>query len=228
MSGPPVLEIDDLTVYRDGRPIVFGVSLAVAHACTHLLVGPNGAGKSTLLAAVLRAAPFTGRIRFHWRGAGRIGWVPQAFEVDRTLPVTVGEFLTLSRRRRPVCWGVSRAQRDANVALLARVGLDAAFARRALGALSGGELQRVLLANAIDPAPELLLLDEPARGLDAAALANLETMLAELRTAHGTAVLMVSHDRAQVRRLADRVTVLQGTVVRSGPAAAMLDEEGGA
>lgn len=222
MAGPPVLEVEDLSVFRDGRRVVFGVSLAVAHGGAHLLVGPNGAGKSTLLAAVLGAAPFTGRIAFNWRGAGRIGWVPQAFTVDRTLPVTVGEFLTLSRRRRPVCWGTSRAQREQNATLLARVGLSEDFARRALGALSGGELQRVLVANAIDPAPELLLLDEPARGLDEAAVARLEDVLGELRREHQTAVLMVSHDLGQVRRLADRVTVLQETVRRSGPAATVL------
>ena len=222
MAGPPVLEITDLAVYRDGRRVLFDVALAVARGAAHVVVGPNGAGKSSLLAAVLGGAVFDGRIAFHWRGDGRIGYVPQSFAVDRTLPVTVGEFLTLQRRRRPVCLGIARAQRTRNEALLARVGLSGDFARRPLGALSGGELQRVLLANAIDPAPELLLLDEPSRGLDEAAVGRLEEILGTLQRESHTSILMVSHDLAQVRRMADHVTVIQETVRRTGSAATVL------
>jgi zinc transport system ATP-binding protein len=190
----------------------------------HLLIGPNGAGKSTLFAAILGLVEFTGHIRFHWRGAGRIGYLPQSFVVDRTLPLTVGEFLALERRRRPVCFGIGGAQRRQNDELLERVGLPG-FATRPLGKLSGGELQRVLLANAIDPAPELLLLDEPASGLDQAALEQFESVLRQLATTSATGVLMVSHDLAQVRRVADQVTILNVAVRRSGLTAAVLAED---
>ena len=138
-----------------------------------MLLGPNGAGKTTLLGAVLGRTPCSGSIRFHWRGAGRIGYVPQGFHVDRTLPLTVGEFLALPRQRRPVCFGVARATRQHMEAVLARVGLGDCWSRP-LGVLSGGELRRVLLANAIDPLPEFLLLDEPASGLDETAVRQLE------------------------------------------------------
>jgi len=221
MKRPPVLEIEALTVDRDGRRSIADVSLAVARGSIHLLVGPNGAGKSTLFAAVLGLLEFTGRIRFHWRGCGRIGYLPQSFAVDRTLPLTVGEFLVLSRQRRPVCFGIGRARRQRSDELLARVGL-AGFGPRPLGALSGGELQRVLLANAIDPAPELLLLDEPASGLDQTAVQQFEAVLLDLARTADAAVLMVSHDLPQVRRIADHVTLLDRQVRRSGAAAKVL------
>jgi zinc transport system ATP-binding protein len=223
MTDLPVLAIDGLTVQRDERRSITDVTLAVARGSVHVLVGPNGAGKSTIFAAALGLLEFTGSIRFHWRGNGRIGYLPQAFVVDRTLPLTVDEFLALARRHRPVCFGVGRAQRARNAALLARVGLDG-FGARPLGKLSGGELQRVLLANAIDPAPELLLLDEPASGLDVASVAQLESVLVELTRHVGTGVLMVSHDLAQVRRVADHVTLLDGMVRASGPPVAVLPD----
>jgi zinc transport system ATP-binding protein len=211
----PVLETEGLTVERDGRRVVEGVTLAVQPASIHLVVGPNGAGKSSLLAGVLGQAAFTGAVRCHFRGGGRIGFVPQSFPVDRTLPVTVLELLALSRQALPVCLGVRRATRERVARLLDRVGL-AGFERRLLGALSGGELRRVLLAEALDPPPELLLLDEPASGLDQASVARLEQAVKDLRDTHGTGVLMVSHDVAQVRRIADHVTWLDRTVQRRG------------
>jgi zinc transport system ATP-binding protein len=223
VAEPPLVEMRDLAVARDGRPAVHGVTLEVTPASVHLLVGPNGAGKSSLLAALLGLVEFTGSVRFHWRAAGRIGYVPQAFTVDRTLPLTVGEFLALSRQRRPVALGLGAAIRNRINDLLRRVGLGG-FAGRLLGALSGGELQKVLLANALDPVPELLLLDEPSSGLDEPSVRQFEEIVAGLRQS-GTSVLMVSHDLEQVRRIADRVTLLDRTVRRTGTPAEVLADD---
>ncbi|HEX4494284.1 MAG TPA: metal ABC transporter ATP-binding protein [Thermoanaerobaculia bacterium] len=217
----PLLEIRDLAVRRDRETLLAGVSLAVRRGSIHVVIGPNGAGKSTLLAAVLGQIAFSGAITAHWRGAGRIGYLPQSFAVDRTLPVTVADFLALSRQRRPVCFGIERGTRRRIDGLLARVSL-AELAARPLSVLSGGELRRVLLAHAIDPLPELLLLDEPASGLDEMAIVAMEEILLALRREAGLTVLMVSHDLGQVRRLADRVTVLNRTVQRDGPPAEVL------
>ncbi len=214
-GAPPLLEMRDLWVRRGGEALLERVSLTV------VLVGPNGAGKSTLLAAILGQIAFAGRIVAHWRGNGRIGLVPQSFAVDRTLPVTVADFLALTRQRRPVCLGIAAATRARVAALLARVGLAGA-ADKPLSVLSGGELRRVLLAHALDPLPELLLLDEPASGLDEEAVRRLEQLLVALCRGDGVTVLMVSHDLAQVRRLADRVTVLARTVRADGPTAEVL------
>jgi zinc transport system ATP-binding protein len=221
VTPPAVLEVEGVGVVRDGRTLLADVDLAVVRGSTHVLLGPNGAGKTTLLGAVLGQTPCSGSIRFHWRGAGRLGYVPQGFHVDRTLPLTVGEFLALPRQRRPVCFGVARATRAHMETVLARVGLSDCWSRP-LGVLSGGELRRVLLANAIDPLPEFLLLDEPASGLDETAVRQLETTLAELKSEAGTSVLMVSHDLDQVRRVADTVTLIDQTVRRTGTPAEVL------
>jgi zinc transport system ATP-binding protein len=221
----PLLEVRDLEVRRGGEALLERVNLRLGCGTLHVLVGPNGAGKSTLLAAILGQTAFGGRIVAHWRGDGRIGLVPQSFTVDRTLPVTVADFLALTRQRRPVCLGVSGAARRRVVELLARVGLEGAE-DKPLAVLSGGELRRVLLAHALDPLPELLLLDEPASGLDEQAVLRLERLLAALRREQGVTVLMVTHDVAQARRLADRVTVLARTVRADGPAAEVLQAGG--
>lgn len=213
---PPLVEIERLTVPRPHGLALDSVSLSVAQGSLHAVVGPNGAGKSTLIAALLGQVPFSGTVRFHFRGSGRIGFVPQRFEVDRTLPVTVGDFLAAATTGgRPVCLGIGRRGKQRATEALARVGL-AGFEKRLLGALSGGEAQRVLLGNALTPEPELLILDEPAQGLDAASSKRLEADLRALREEGKVTVLLVSHDLEQVRDIADRVTVLQGKVVADG------------
>jgi zinc transport system ATP-binding protein len=219
---PPLLEIAGLTVRRGRETVLDRVSLAVRRHTVHAIVGPNGAGKTTLLSAVLGEIPFSGRIFTTWRQNARIGYVPQSFAVDATLPVTVGDFLALSRQRRPVCLGVGPGTRRRVSGLLDRIGLRG-FERRQLAVLSGGELRRVLLANALDPLPELLILDEPASGLDQPGLRSLEQVLGSLKT--NLTALLVSHDLQHVRRVADRVTVLDRRVVRDGPPAEVLPDD---
>ena len=211
-----LLAIERLAITRGQDSILSDVSLQVARGHLHALVGPNGAGKSTLVAAVLAQLPFTGRILINWEGNGRIGYVPQAFVVDPTLPVTVADFLALTRQWRPVCLGLSSRTRHRVRELLERVGLGP-LSERPLAGLSGGELRRVLLAHALDPEPELLLLDEPGTGLDETSAEWLEQTLSGIRQQGRTTLLMVSHDLEQVRRLADRVTVLDRRVVADGP-----------
>src|ERR1700704_365132 len=216
-EATPLLEIEALVVRRHHEALLDEVRLQVRRGSIHVLVGPNGAGKSTLLSAILGQIPFDGRIALNWRGAGTIGYVPQSFAVDPTLPVTVADFLALTRQRRPVCLGLTRAARLTIARLLDRVGLSG-LERRPFAVLSGGELRRVLLAHALDPEPELLLLDEPTAGLDESAVQILdEILLTSKRTGEST-VLMVSHDLEQVRRVADRVTVLDRRVVVEGSA----------
>jgi zinc transport system ATP-binding protein len=212
-GAAPVLETRDLTVRRGRVLLLDRVSLALPPGSITALVGPNGAGKSTLIAAVLGQIEFEGRILFHWRRDGRIGLVPQRFATDPTLPLTAGEFLALTRQRRPLCLGKTAAVRARVERLLADADLGG-FASRPLGMLSGGEMQRLLLANATDPLPELLLLDEPTTGLDGRAVRRFEERLLAARDESGVTTLMVSHDPAQVRRLADHVVELDRAVIR--------------
>lgn len=220
-AAPPLVAIEHLTVRRGVETLLDDVSVNVARGTLHVIVGPNGAGKSTLVSAVLGLLPFTGRIVLNWRGAGRIGYVPQGFAVDPTLPVTVADFLALTRQRRPVCLGLAAATRRTVDRLLDRVGLPE-IARRPLAVLSGGELRRVLLAHALDPEPELLLLDEPTSGLDESAGHWLENTLLQIKKSDRTTVVMVSHDLEQARRIGDSVTVLDHRVVAEGPAVEVL------
>jgi zinc transport system ATP-binding protein len=216
-GGEPtaLLEIDGLSVSRHREVLLEDVRLRVRRGTIHVIVGPNGAGKSTLLSAVLGHIAFGGHIVMNWTGTGAIGYVPQNFVVDPTLPVTVADFLALTRQRRPVCLGLSRAARLSIGRLLDGVGLPG-LGRRPLSVLSGGELRRVLIAHALDPQPELLLLDEPTAGLDESAVAILDEILLAAKRTGRTTVLMVSHDLEQVRRVADRVTVLDRRVILEG------------
>jgi len=220
-SASSILDVSHLTVRIDGQLLLSDVSLSVTRGTMHAIVGPNGAGKSTLVNAVLGQIRFDGRILAHWRRNGRIGYVPQSFAVDRTLPVTVADFLALTRQTRPVCFGVGRGAARRIGAMLDRVGLSG-FEQRQLSVLSGGELRRVLLAHALDPLPELLILDEPATGLDRTASQWLEDVLLAARDRDDVTVLMVSHDHERVKRHGDRVTVLDTRVVADGAPADTL------
>ena len=219
--GSAVLDIEHLAVRRNRDSLLDGVTLSVQRGHLHVIVGPNGAGKSTLLRAVLGLIPFSGRIVLNWTGSAAIGYVPQSFTVDPTLPVTVEDFLALTRQQRPVCLGLAAPTRATIGRLLERVGLSG-LQQRPLAVLSGGELRRVLLAHALDPEPELLILDEPTSGLDEASARWLEQTLMTIRREARTTVLMVSHDLEQVRRIADQVTVLDRRVVAEGPALDIL------
>jgi len=219
-TEPPLIEFTDVSMRRNRELLLSHVSMAVQPRTIHVIVGPNGAGKTTLLTALLGQAAFEGRIVARWRHDGRIGFVPQLFAVDASLPVTVEDFLALTRQRRPVCFGVCADAHSRIGALLRDVGL-ASLERRPLSVLSGGELRRVLLANALDPRPELLVLDEPAAGLDEGGVGQLEDRIRSLKES-GTTILMVSHDLNQVARVADRVTVLDRSVIGEGPAAEAL------
>ncbi len=194
-----VLRLERVTV--PGR--VRDVSLTVAPGQVHGVVGPNGSGKSTVLQAVLGLEAHEGEIVV---AEGRVGLVPQKFAHDGAWSLTVGDFLALSRTRWPVALGVPRAVRDHVESLLASAGA-AQVRDRLISELSGGELRRVLVLNAVDPAPALLLLDEPETGLDAAGLTWLDATLGDLKR-RGVAMVLVSHDGERVGRLADSVTRL--------------------
>jgi len=173
-----------------------------AGACL-ALQGPNGSGKSTLLDALLGLVRYSGGLELR---AATLAVVPQRLEVSVAVPLTVEDFLALQRGRWPVALG-GAAARSHGRALLATAGLEA-LARRALGSLSGGELRRVLLLDALDRAPNLLLLDEPEVGLDAAGRAWLDAGLARA-LARGTTVLLVSHDAALLAQRASHHHLLE-------------------
>lgn len=171
-----------------------------------VVVGPNGAGKSTLLKVALGIRqPDRGRMTRR-PGIG-ISYVPQRLSLDPVLPMSVERFMVLGQGK--------RFPRDALVEVLGRVGMEPVL-RRQLPDLSGGELQRVLLARALLRRPLLMVLDEPVSGVDLAGQAELYKLIEETRNALGCGVLMVSHDLYLVMARADRVVCLNGRVCCAG------------
>ena len=195
-----------LRLDRDGRSVLLDVDIDVHPREILTLIGPNGSGKTTLVRVLLGlAAADQGEVR---RISGlRIGYVPQRFDIDRAIPMTVERFLAL---------GTGDAGHGGGLAaVLDEVGA-AGVARRQLGELSGGELQRVVLARALLRNPELLVLDEPVRGVDYVGEAELYTLIGRLRETRGLGVLLVSHDLHIVMASSDRVICLNRHVCCSG------------
>ncbi len=193
-----------LAIVRGGRAILTDINLDIRPREILTLIGPNGAGKTTLVRALLGLErPDGGTVT---RRAGlKVGYVPQRFDIDRALPMTVARFLTLG--------DTSRADRVAGV--LAEVGAQR-VAGQQLGELSGGELQRVVLARALLADPELLVLDEPVRGVDYVGEAELYGLIGRLRDARGFGVILISHDLHIVMAQSDRVICLNRHVCCSG------------
>ena len=208
-TGGPVVTLRQIELRLGATPILHDIDWQVEAGHVHALVGPNGCGKSSLLKTVLGQMPHRGEVTLRWPGEkpGVLAYVPQAIECDRTLPMTVRDFLACMLQARPLFWGVGAAARKRIEAALARVGM-AGKAHRRMGALSGGERQRVLLAQTLLTPAQLVMLDEPMAALDAAGIAVFESLLADWRRS-GATVLWVEHDLAAVRHLADRVTALR-------------------
>jgi zinc transport system ATP-binding protein len=194
----------DLQLARGGRTILADIDIDISPGEIVTVIGPNGAGKTTLVRALLGLEPLDrGDIR---RKPGLVtGYAPQRFDVDRAIPLTVSRFVALGRRCSP----------DACARVLKDVGAGS-LAGRQLPELSGGELQRVVLARALVRSPDLLVLDEPVRGVDYAGEAELYTLIGRLRTERGLGVLLVSHDLHVVMAQSDRVICLNRHVCCSG------------
>lgn len=211
----PRLVFDKVSLTLGRTAILHEVSFTVSAGSVHALVGPNGAGKSSLVKTLLGQMPHQGRLALDWpHGAQTIGYVPQALEFDRGLPMTVTDFMATMTQRRPAFFGVSPHRVHDIDAALGRVGMADKRTRR-MGALSGGERQRVLLAQGLIPAPSLLVLDEPMAALDDAGVRVFEQLLTEWRV-QGITVFWVEHDLQAVRELADQVTGLNGHVLFDG------------
>jgi ABC-type Mn2+/Zn2+ transport system ATPase subunit len=220
---PPLVSIRDLRVDLGGRPVLNGMTADLARGKVTALIGLNGSGKTTLLRALVREYPFDGEVRFHCGHdhtrptPEHVGYVPQKLTLDARLPLTVKDLLALALSRRPLFLGVSRGLREKMRALLDRVGMADYLAHPVEG-LSGGQLQRVLLALALEPRPELLLLDEPAAGIDFKDQQKFYDLIAGLNRQSGVTVLLVSHELSMVNRHADHVLCLRdGRIQCQGP-----------
>ncbi len=223
------VEIRHLTVSFGKTRVLVDVNASLRCRGVTALVGPNGAGKSTLIGAIVGQVPYEGSISFcHHRRSGRrrhrIGLVPQKVEFDRSAPVTVLDFLCLADQRTPVWLGRGpRLVRQAIEALEWTHSTDLAYKR--LGVLSGGELKRVLVAAALRHKPDILLLDEPAAGMDLHSSDLFCELLERVAQDNELSVLWVSHDLSAVVHHADHVIALNRTVLFEGPPSQVLTPE---
>jgi zinc transport system ATP-binding protein len=216
---PPVLEVKDLTVRFPGSLALDRVSFAIEKEAIIAVIGPNGSGKTTLLKAILGLVPYDGEIRVLSRPVRQVlpqlGYVPQRFAFDPSFPLTVEEFISLTCRT---------PERLPARGVLDEVGMKE-FQGKLIGELSGGQLQRVLLAHALLHRPRILFLDEAISGIDIEGQSDFYTTIQRLNREHGVTVMMVSHEISMVYKFADRIICLNRDLVCHGDTRAALTAE---
>jgi len=216
---PPVLEVKDLTVRFNGILALDHVSFTIEKEAIIAVIGPNGSGKTTLLKAILGLVPSQGEVRIFSQPLRQVlpqvGYVPQRFAFDPGFPLTVEEFINLTCRtpkKLPV-HGV-----------LDEVGMNE-FKGKLIGELSGGQLQRVLLAHALLHRPRILFLDEATSGIDIEGQSDFYSTIQRLNREHGTTIMMVSHEISMVYKFTDRIICLNRDLVSHGETRTALTAE---
>ena len=227
-KGACCLRAEGLCVAAGTQEILQNVDFHLHCGEITALIGPNGAGKSTLFKAVLGQLPHTGSIVFH-RADGKtsrpvIGYVPQAPTFDQGDPVSVFDFFSAAVSDYPVFLPSPKKLRARVLECLSRVHGEALLDKR-MGALSGGEVQRVLMALALEPIPQILILDEPLSGVDIDGEKQLLDMLDEIRRQYDLSILLSTHDFATLEEYADKVILLKSTVLKVGSPAQVLESD---
>jgi zinc transport system ATP-binding protein len=204
-TSTELLRTSDICLRHEQRNILDQVTLEIRAGEIVTVIGPNGAGKTTLLRIALGLLkPSAGTV---WRRPGlKIGYMPQRLQIDWTFPLQVRRFVSMANPQLPA---------DALQQIIGEVGIEPLL-ERPLAGLSGGELQRVLLGRALLRRPELLVLDEPAQGLDVHGQVEFFRLMADIRQRHGCAILLVSHDLHLVMAATDRVVCLNRHICCSG------------
>ena len=197
--GERILEVEHLSVAFDGATVLTNVDFSVARGASLAIIGPNGAGKTVLFKALIGSVPFTGDIR--WAPATRLGYVPQKLDIARDVPITGLDFLRARAR-------VAHVPEDSIAEAVAMVGLASKTVTLPIGALSGGQFQRLLVAFALAGRPNVLLLDEPTAGVDEPGQERLNELVARLQRERRFTVLLVSHDLPVVHEFATAVLCL--------------------
>lgn len=207
----PAISVQGLNVTLGDHHVLQNLSFKVTVGEIVSVIGPNGSGKTTLVKALLGLIPYDGTVSLFGQSPHeariRIGYVPQEINFDRTVPMTVRELLLLFADR--------KTERAAGHNSLTRVKAEHLIDRR-LGQLSGGEFQRVLMALALQHRPELLVLDEPASGVDVEGETIIYEMLTELKEREKLTVLLVSHDLSVVYRYATSVLCINHALICHG------------
>ena len=213
------LRVQDLSVKIGNVQILSQVNMHVHCGQLIALIGPNGAGKSTFLKAILGQRDYDGVIAFSAPGSrgrtAKIGYVPQSPAFDPGDPMSVADLFVCCMSRRPAFLGIGKKMRERIWECLERV-QGTELMDKQVGTLSGGELQRVLLALALEPIPNILILDEPLSGVDVEGQTGLMDMLDELRQTYDLSILMTTHDFTTLPRYADQVALMDHRIIPMG------------
>ena len=228
VSNHNAIEVTDLTVAYQDKPVLWDVDLNVPQGILMAIVGPNGAGKTTLIKAILGLLqPAAGQVLIYGMPYAQqrhlVGYVPQRGSVDWDFPTSVLDVVMMGRYR-SLGWIRRPGQRERELALdaLDKVGMRE-FAGRQISQLSGGQQQRVFLARALVQDAQIYFMDEPFQGVDATTERAIVTLLQELRQA-GKTVVVVHHDLQTVPEYFDWVTLLNVRRVASGPVSEVFTE----
>lgn len=213
-------KINNFAVKKGDEVILQDINLHIHCGDLTAIIGPNGAGKSTLLKSIIGEIPHEGTLSFvdekdKKTREPNIGYVPQTLEFDRTSPVSVKDLFNVTYCNFPL-W----LKRNKKTNIIASKSLEKVGAidllNKRLGALSGGELQRVMLALSLNPMPDILLLDEPVSGVDKKGMDLFYEIVSNMRKKYDLTVILISHDFEAVKKYADKVILLDRKILKQG------------
>jgi len=220
----PSISFENVSVAYGQNVVLENIDFSGDSGAIHAIIGPNGGGKSTFIKALLGEMRHSGTISLTWPTTpGIIGYVPQMIEIDKTLPVSINDFMALCVQKRPAFLGLDKSIKTKVEDTLARLGLTGKE-KLLYSELSGGERQRLLFAQALIPSPDLLILDEPMNSLDKVGAEIFAQVIQELK-AEGVTIILIHHDLKQVEEISDSVTCINGEILFSGPPTEVMDKE---
>ena len=223
------IKLNNLSVTIGRDRILEDVNLNIQCGTLTAIIGQNGAGKSTLIKAILGEVPCEGDIEFKSVRNGamldmKIGYVPQSLAIDRDTPMSVQDMIISYGFHYPVFFPITKKLRERVLDILSPLSAEELI-DKTIGTLSGGELQRVLLSLALMDEPNLLLLDEPVSGVDAGGVEQFYKIVDGLKSQRDLAIILVSHDLEYVKKYADKVVLLDKTVVLDGNPGLIFNSE---
>ena len=216
VAAENTLEVNELSVHFDATTVLKDLSFSVAKGSALAIIGPNGAGKTVLLKALIGSLPHSGTMR--WAVGVRIGYVPQKLDLERDIPITGLDFLKARA-------AVAHKPTLEVPSVLSMVGIPLEVAQRPIGAMSGGQFQRLLIGFALVAGPNVLMLDEPTAGVDEPGQEQLNELVRRLQKSQDLTVLFISHELSVVYRYADNVLCLSNQRAWFGRPSTILTPE---
>jgi len=211
-----ILTVENLGVKFDNNEVLKGLNFFVQKEDVLAIVGPNGSGKSVLFRALLGLVPYSGKIQ--WASNLKIGYVPQKFNIDKDLPLSVEEFFNFKEEGSEKIMNILKS-----VGITDEHHIEKHILKQRLGWLSGGQLQRVLIAWSILDNPDVLLFDEPTAGIDIGGEETIYNLLKKLKDKRGFTILLISHDLNIVYKYANNVICINKEMVCFGEPSTVLD-----